>query len=47
MKLEKNKLPRIIPARAGFTAERRCAAALYADHPRSRGVYLVSTALVA
>ena len=31
--------PRIIPARAGFTARRRRPAGRYRDHPRSRGVY--------
>ena len=31
---------RIIPARAGFTGIRQRRAPLYADHPRSRGVYL-------
>ena len=32
--------PRIIPARAGFTAARAAASASWADHPRSRGVYV-------
>ena len=32
-------LPRIIPARAGFTRASRFAFRLCADHPRSRGVY--------
>ena len=31
----------IIPARAGFTAMKRALAAEFADHPRSRGVYLM------
>ena len=31
---------RIIPARAGFTAQRACAGRRRRDHPRSRGVYL-------
>ena len=37
--------PRIIPARAGFT--RSCSWCSWAswDHPRSRGVYLIDTAL--
>ena len=30
---------RIIPARAGFTAQRACAGRRRRDHPRSRGVY--------
>ena len=30
---------RIIPARAGFTPQRRKALGLFRDHPRSRGVY--------
>ena len=33
------KLPRIIPARAGFTGVQRAPAHSPADHPRSRGVY--------
>ena len=33
------KIFRIIPARAGFTACRRCPAGPARDHPRSRGVY--------
>ena len=32
--------PRIIPARAGFTARRESRAQWLRDHPRSRGVYL-------
>ena len=32
-------LPRIIPARAGFTASRSPPRSTTADHPRSRGVY--------
>ena len=32
-------IPRIIPARAGFTASIECKANDSADHPRSRGVY--------
>ena len=35
---------RIIPARAGFTDERRLKPATVADHPRSRGVYFLQTA---
>ena len=31
--------PRIIPARAGFTAPVASPRATYSDHPRSRGVY--------
>ena len=31
--------PRIIPARAGFTARSRATAVMIRDHPRSRGVY--------
>ena len=40
-------LPRngIIPARAGFTQDLRGREAPSADHPRSRGVYVVSTRL--
>ena len=34
--------PRIIPARAGFTVSRRRASAAVRDHPRSRGVYIVT-----
>ena len=37
----------IIPARAGFTSLAVCAASLAADHPRSRGVYLLSRVSVA
>ena len=33
------KLPRIIPARAGFTASRASRVSYVRDHPRSRGVY--------
>ena len=36
----------IIPARAGFTARRRCAASARRDHPRSRGVYIRPVASV-
>ena len=36
--------PRIIPARAGFTARVTCAPASARDHPRSRGVYMPSRA---
>ena len=32
-------IPRIIPARAGFTNARYCICPTHADHPRSRGVY--------
>ena len=32
-------IPRIIPARAGFTNARYCIFPTHADHPRSRGVY--------
>ena len=35
-----NKLRRIIPARAGFTAAVDVMALAAADHPRSRGVYV-------
>ena len=34
---------RIIPARAGFTARRRCPRRRPRDHPRSRGVYVQVT----
>ena len=37
----------IIPARAGFTAERPCTGRRYRDHPRSRGVYGVGLWMVA
>ena len=33
---------RIIPARAGFTLPMKVADVARADHPRSRGVYLLS-----
>ena len=33
---------RIIPARAGFTTTSRHADTMYTDHPRSRGVYVLS-----
>ena len=38
-------IPRIIPARAGFTSSPSCLPPQVWDHPRSRGVYLL-TALV-
>ena len=34
--------PRIIPARAGFTRQYRAAGTENTDHPRSRGVYLLT-----
>ena len=34
---------RIIPARAGFTVERRTVMKFRTDHPRSRGVYALAT----
>ena len=39
-------LPRIIPARAGFTLPRRLPGRRGPDHPRSRGVYRASRSLV-
>ena len=38
-----NPAIRIIPARAGFTLGRPCTPTRPADHPRSRGVYLIRT----
>ena len=37
------ELQRIIPARAGFTTGTRCTSTSRSDHPRSRGVYQVTT----
>ena len=34
-------VPRIIPARAGFTSRQWCCCSFQWDHPRSRGVYVV------
>ena len=45
-KLEKNKLPRIIPARAGFTISTSIRRTGPQDHPRSRGVYTAATPTV-
>ena len=41
--VERDHGARIIPARAGFTAMKRALAAEFADHPRSRGVYLLAS----
>ena len=41
-----NRLLRIIPARAGFTASRRSAQRRSGDHPRSRGVYGTRIAVI-
>ena len=39
VQMEKNKLPGIIPARAGFTRHAQVGQLRAQDHPRSRGVY--------
>ena len=39
-------IPRIIPARAGFTPSTRWVEGPLRDHPRSRGVYLVTVSMV-
>ena len=39
-------LDRIIPARAGFTAHRPSCGGSGADHPRSRGVYVILAILM-